>query len=118
MDINFKCVAKCAVFSVIVTFVMIMILSCLSYFTQISENVITTGVYISIVAGVVLGTFAVSKAAAKKALIHAMIVCALFAACIVLISVLLNGSISFNTRFFIVIAGIFASGFLGCIIGK
>lgn len=118
MDVNFKCVIKCAAFSVIVTFVLIMILACISYLSGVSESIITTGVYISIVAGVVLGTFAVSKAAANKVLIHAMLVCAIFAACIILVSLLLNRGISFNVRFFVVIAGIFASGFLGCLAGK
>lgn len=118
MEINFKCVIKSTLFAVIITFILLMILACLSYFSSISENIITTGVYISIIAGGLLGAVAVSKAASSKAIIHAMIVCAIYALCLIIASLIINGGMSFNVRFFAIMAGIFASGFLGCIIGK
>jgi len=44
MGINFKGVIKGTIFAILVTFVIILILALLSYFTGIDETIITTGV--------------------------------------------------------------------------
>ena len=72
----------------------------------------------SVIIGVILGTIAVSKAAHSRAFVHAMLVCALYLIVLIGISLIVNNGIMFNTHFLAVIGGIFASGILGCIIGK
>ena len=109
MGINFKGVIKGTIFAILVTFVIILILALLSYFTGIDETVII---------GVILGTIAVSKAANSRAFVHAMLVCALYLIVLIGISLIVNNGIMFNTHFLAVIGGTFASGILGCIIGK
>ena len=108
MGINFKGVIKGTIFAILVTFVIILILALLSYFTGIDETIITTGVYASVIIGVILGTIAVSKAANSRAFVIVLIG----------ISLIVNNGIMFNTHFLAVIGGTFASGILGCIIGK
>ena len=54
MGINFKGVIKGTIFAILVTFVIILILALLSYFTGIDETIITTGVYASVIIGVIL----------------------------------------------------------------
>lgn len=118
MGINFKGVIKGTIFAILVTFVIILILALLSYFTGIDETIITTGVYASVIIGVILGTIAVSKVANSRAFVHAMLVCGLYLIVLIGISLIVNNGIMFNTHFLAVIGGIFASGILGCIIGK
>ena len=71
-----------------------------------------------VLAGVILGTIAVSKAANSKAFVHAMLVCVLYLIVLIGISLIVNNGIVFNTHFLAVIGGAFASGILGCVIGK
>ncbi|MCD8181455.1 MAG: TIGR04086 family membrane protein [Firmicutes bacterium] len=117
MGINFKGVIKGTLFSLIITFAIILILSLLSYFTQISENVITTGAYVSVAAGILLGTTAVARAAAQKVFLHAMLVCVLYLIAFTAISAAVNKGISFNSHFLAVTVGALAAGFLGAVIG-
>ena len=56
MGINFKGVIKGTIFAILVTFVIILILALLAYFTGIDETIITTGGYASVIIGVILGT--------------------------------------------------------------
>lgn len=118
MSVNLKGVIKGTVFSILVTFVIIFILSLLSYFTHISETVITTCVYASVIVGVLMGTIAVSKAASGKVFIHAMIVCVLYLVVLVGISAIINKGISFNLHLLAITGGVFAAGFLGSVIGS
>ncbi len=118
MSVNIKGVIKGSIFSILVTMLIIFILSLLSYFTGISETVVSACVYASVAAGVLLGTIAVSRAAAGKAFIHVMLVCLIYLAVLVGISALINKGIAFNSHFFAVVCGTFAAGFLGLIIGK
>ena len=61
MGINFKGVIKGTIFAILVTFVIILILALLSYFTGIDETIITTGAYASVIIGVILGTIGYQK---------------------------------------------------------
>ena len=118
MGINFKGVIKGTIFAILVTFVIILILALLSYFTGIDETIITTGVYASVIISVILGTIAVSKTANSRVFVHAMLVCALYLIVLIGISLIVNNGIMLKTHFLAVIGGTFASGILGCIIGK
>ena len=68
MGINFKGVIKGTIFAILVTFVIILILALLSYFTGIDETIITTGVYAPVIIGVILGTIAVSKSGKQQSI--------------------------------------------------
>lgn len=118
MGVNMKSIIKCALLSLIVTFVFILILACLSYFTDISESVITIGVYAAMALGVILGSVAVSRGAEHKVLIHAIILCVIYAVILVCVSLIINGGIQLNLHTAVVIAGIFMAGLLGCRLGK
>ena len=118
MGINFKSVIKGSVFSVLITMFIILILALLSYFTGISENVVGICVYAAVIVGVLLGTIAVSRAASGKVFIHAMLVCLMYLAVLIGISAIINKGITVNSHLFAITGGIFASGFLGSVIGK
>ncbi len=118
MSINIKSILKSSFFSILVTMVIIFILALLSYFTGIGEGVVSALVYAAVAAGALLGTIAVSKAAGSKVFIHSMLVCVIYLAVLVGVSVLINRGVSFNSHFFTMTAGVFCAGFLGCVIGK
>ncbi len=118
MNINLRAVLKGAVFAVLITFLIALVLALLSYFTEVGEQIITVGIYASVVIGVLLGTIAVSRAAEHKALLHALLVCVLYFAVIAVLSFTVNGSLNVNNHFMIAAGMALASGFLGCIIGK
>ncbi len=118
MGINFKGVLKGTLFSVIITFIIIFILSLLSYFSSIGENIITIGVYASVIIGVLLGSIAVAKGAPQKAFLHVMLLCLIYVLLLIGVSWIINGTIVFNSHFLTVVGGAFAAGFLGLIIGK
>ncbi|MCH5210942.1 MAG: TIGR04086 family membrane protein [Oscillospiraceae bacterium] len=118
MSINFKSVIKGSVFSVLITMFIILILALLSYFTGISENVVSICVYASVIIGVLMGAIAVSRAVSGKVFIHAMLVCVMYLAVLVGISAIFNKGITVNSHLFAITGGIFASGFLGSVIGK
>lgn len=118
MNIRFGSIIKGTLFALIATFAIIFILSLISYFASVSETVITTGVYASVIIGVLLGSAAVSKAAVSKKFLHAMLVCAVYLLVFLALSMIVNKEISFNTHLMAVAGGVFAAGLLGSIIGK
>lgn len=118
MGIHIKGVIKATVFSLLITFAVIFILALLAFFTSISENVLLGCAYGAVGVGVLLGAILVSKAVQQKALIHALLMCIIYAVVLTGISFVLNGMPMFNSRLALIIIGIFATGFLGSIIGK
>ncbi len=115
---NIKSVLKSSLLGVIISAILIMITACTAYFTNVSEGIITAAVYISLILGILTGTFIVSKAAENKILLHAAAVCVIYMLFLMLASVIFCGGIRFNARFFIILSGVFLSGLLGCFIGK
>ncbi|MCI8405303.1 MAG: TIGR04086 family membrane protein [Clostridia bacterium] len=118
MKINIRGVLKGTVFSLIVTFVIIIVLSLLAYFTSIGEGALTIGVYAAVIIGVLIGSFALSKAAQGQCLIHSMLSSLAYLLILIGISFLINRQISFNTHFFAISGGVLAAGFVGSVIGK
>ena len=118
MGINLRSVIKGAVFSLLTTLVLIFILSLLSYFTSISENVITICAYASVIAGILIGSFILSKSVENKKLLNSAVMCAIYCAVLIAASFAFNGGISFNAHTAAIIGGIFASAFLGTLVGS
>lgn len=118
MGIRIVSVLKGTLFAIMVTFLIIFILSLLSYFTDISENILATGVYASVIIGVLLGSSVVSRAAAQKVFFHTLLVCILYLAVLAGISLIVNKEVSLGMHTATIAAGVFGAGFLGCIAGK
>lgn len=118
MAVNMKCVLKSTLFSLIVTFAMIIIISVIAYFSKAGESTLMVCVYISMAAAVLLGAIAAAKAADRNSFLHSMLMCLMYSTVLLVTSLIINGEISFNKHFLAVIVGVFASGFLGCILGK
>ena len=118
MGINIKGVIKGALISVLLAFLLIMVLSLVSYFTSAGENVITICAYGSVILGSLAGSAIVAMGAPEKKMIHVLLVCALYTCVLAAVSAVMNGSVSFNAHTAAVIGGIFASAFVGLLIGS
>ena len=118
MGIKITSVLKCTGISVFLTVLLVFIISLLSYFTGVAETTLTIMVYASVVLSVFIGSFICVRNTESKALLHALILSAAYYALLVAVTLLINGTITPNSHFFTMTAGIFASGILGAVLGK
>lgn len=113
-----KGILKGTAFSLIVTFVFILLLSLITYFTDIDSKITSIGVYASVVISVTLGALISAKKCEKSVLPHAMAVSVIYLAVLICVSAALNHTLMLNGHFITMTAGIFAAGFLGAVLGK
>ena len=109
---------KCTLISIIIIFVLVYILAVISYTTGISNSTLTVCVYLSAIFSVLIGTLISARICDTKPLISSLITGLVFYAVILGITFILKHNITFNTHFFAMSAGIFATSVLGAIIGK
>ena len=102
-EINMKGIFKGIIFSCIVTFIAMLLITALTYFTDIGMKAVDIIIFIGLGLGVFSGSFLVSKSADKRCAVHGLLV---------------NGKILFNSHFISVILLCLVSGFLGGISGK
>ena len=118
MGIKITSILKCTGISAFMTILFVFIISLLSYFTGAAETTLTIMVYVSVVLSVFFGALICVKSADGKALLHALILSAVYYAALVAVTLLINGAITTNSHFFTMTAGIFESGILGAVLGK
>ena len=118
MGISITGVSKCALLSVFLTVLFVFVISLLSYCTDMSDTTLTIAVYASVAAAVFAGSLICVKLTDAKALLHALLLTAVYYALLVGATFAINGSLALNCHFFTMTAGIFASGILGAVIGK
>ena len=118
MDLNIKGVLKGAAISLLITAILIFVLALLSYFTHIGENTVTICAYASVMVGIFIGSVLVSIGVQAKRLLHVIIMCTIYAVVLSSLSVVLNGSLTFNAHMAAVIGGMFAAALFGAIIGS
>ncbi len=118
MYVNVRLIFKGALFSIAVTFAVILVLSLITYFCDIDGKIITVGIYAGVVVGVTLGALAAAKNCERGALPHAMLVSVIYLAVLIGVSAAVCRAMQFNGHFATMTAGILASGFLGAVLGK
>lgn len=115
---NIKGILKGTIFAFVVTFLVILILSAVTYFTEADSKIVTVFMYAGVVAGVVLGAFMAARLSEKSALLNSMLVSVIYLAVLIAVSMLINRALEFNGHFITMSVGILASGFLGAVMGK
>ncbi len=117
-EINLKGVFKGIIFSCIVTFVAMLLITVLTYFTDIGMKAVDIIIFIGLGISVFSGSFFVSKSADKRCALHGLLVgvgvALIFAVC----SFFVNGKILFNSHFVSMILLCLISSFTGGILGK
>ena len=115
---NIKGILKGTIFSFVITFAVILILSVVTYFADLDSKIIMAMMYIGVVAGVVLGAFMSARLSEKSALLHSMLVSIAYLAVLIAVSAIINRNLVVNGHFITMGVGILASGFLGAVLGK
>ena len=104
--------------SIILTVFVILVISVIMYFTNVSEKFLSIGVYVGTAISVITGSIICARVSGAKILINCLCFAALFLLLIIALSLIKNGSILFNAHFLTMSAGVFACSVLGAVIGR
>lgn len=117
-EINFKGIIKGLLFTVLMVFLCLLLVTAVSYFTDVSAKAVDILIFLSLGAGVFLGAFFVAKAALSRGAVYGMVIGFLSFILFLFFSFSVNGRILFNSHVFSVMAVTICSGFLGGVFGK
>ena len=115
---RFKWILSGTLITVILFAVFVLIVAAAEYFTALSEGLAMILIYIAMAWAVFAGTFFAVRKSGTKALPTAMTVALFLIAVLVTASLATNGTISTNSRFISIIAGIIFASFLGAVVGR
>lgn len=115
---NLKAIFKGFAVSALITLITIFATAALLYFTDITESAAGIAVYVGTALGVILGSIATAKAAAKKVLINCLMLAIVYLCIMVLTTLFVKGEISLTYHFIAVIAAVLSCAVFGAIIGR
>lgn len=116
--LNLKCIIKGLLFTVIMVLLFLIIITVISYFTDVNDNTVNILIFFGIGFGVYAGAFAASKASESYGTVYGIVVGALSFMLVLLFSIAANGRLCVNSHIASVLAVCVCSGFLGGILGK
>jgi len=117
-NINFKGIIKGLLFTVIMTFIFLLLVTVISYFTDVSAKAVDILIFLGLGLGVLSGSFAVSKASENRGAVYGIVIGILSFLLFLVFSVSVNGRFCFNSHVVSIMAVCLCSGFLGGILGK
>ena len=104
--------------AVILTFVFLLIISVVLYFSNLPETYLNIAVYIAVALSVIFGAILCAKISSSKVMINCLCMALLYLAVVALCTLLKNGHIMFNARFWIMCGGVVTCSALGAIVGR
>lgn len=116
--INFKGISKGIVFAGLVTFLAMLLITAVSYFTDISMKAVDIIIFAGLGIGVFMGAYPVSKNADEKSAVHGLLVGLGIVLLFLVCSFFVNGGIVFNSHLLSIVLVSLLSGFLGGILGR
>lgn len=116
-SINFKGVLKGIIFSFIITLILVFAIAIISYFTDISDKIISVLLFISSVLSALIGAFFLTRTTAKNGLIHGVLVGMGYFIIILISSIVMNKKININFNLLTMLIADLAGGMLGGILG-
>lgn len=115
--INISSILKGVVFSYIVTFILVFILSIVYYFCDMSDKLMGIAVFAIGVLGVFLGAFLLSRTISDKGMLHGGILGVIYCVILLILSFFINMEFTMGKGMIINIFSYIGSGMLGGIIG-
>ena len=115
--INFRGIFKGIVFSIILTAILVVIVALISYFSDISDKLISALLFIVSVSSVLVGALFVTKSTSENGLIHGGILGIGYFLVILVASIIAKRSFSINTNLLTMMIANIAGGMLGGILG-
>ena len=111
--INFKGISKGIIFACLVTFLAMLLITCISYFTDISMKIVDIIIFVGLGIGVFMGAYPVSKNAEERKAFHGLFVGLGIVLIFLVCSFFVNGRILFNSHLLSIVLVSIISGFLG-----
>ena len=115
--INFRGIFKGIVFSIVLTAILVVIVALISYFSDISDKLISALLFIVSVSSVLVGAIFVTKSTSENGLIHGGIIGIGYFLVILVASIIAKRSFSMNTNLLTMMIANIAGGMLGGILG-
>lgn len=116
--LNLKCIIKGLLFTIIMIVLFLILITVISYFTDVNDNMVNILIFSGIGLGVFAGAFAASKASESHGAVYGIAIGILSFMLFLLFSITANGRLCFNSHIASVLAVCVCSGFLGGILGK
>ena len=115
--INFRGVGKGIIFSVILTAILVLLITTVTYFADVSDKIISILLFIASVLSTLIGALFVTRNVHENGLIHGMFVGLGYFAFILIASIVVKKGFSLNTNLITMLFANVAGGMLGGILG-
>lgn len=115
---SIKAIFKGALFALTISFIMIVIMAVLMYFTSINEGVAAIGVYAGTAVGVVIGAIVSAKAAGGKTLFNCLAMGLVYLAVLAIVTLAVNGKVVFNYHLLAVVGAVVLCSVFGAVVGR
>lgn len=115
--INFRGIGKGIIFSILLTLILVVLIATVTYFVDVSDKIISIILFSVSVLSTLTGAFLVTKGIQENGLIHGMFVGLGYFIIILVLSVISNNGLHFNTNLLTMLLANIAGGMLGGILG-
>lgn len=115
--INIRSVFKGIIFSVASTLVLVLLTALISYFTDISDNIISIILFAVSVVSVLTGAVLVCRSTGENGLIHGGLIGLGYFVFLLLASIVIKREFDFNARLITMLVSNIAGGMLGGVLG-
>ena len=115
---SLKGILKGFAVAVVMMFLVLIILSAITYFTAAAQKFLNAGMYIGAALSVFTGALTCAKTSGSRLLINCLCMALLYLLLLIVCSVLKNGGVTLNAHFFTVCAGTLLCSVLGAIVGR
>ncbi len=115
--ISFKKILKGVLFSLAVSVLMMLVLAAFVFFMNIPDRTVEMLVFALSAIAVFLGAFILAKNISSRGLLHGLLLAVLYFAVLAVVSVVINGSVSFSVQNIMRMVSVLSSGMLGGVMG-
>lgn len=115
---NIKAVLKGFAVSGVMTFLLLLTVTVLTYFGAMSGNAVTVGVYAAAALSVIAGAITTAKNSGKNVLLNCMVFAVLYIVMLLAVSAFINSGEMLSLHFAVLLAGVLLCAFAGAVIGK
>ena len=115
--INFRGIFKGIIFSIISTIILIIIIALISYFTDISDRIISIALFVASVLSVLTGSILMTRTTHENGLVHGALIGVGYFILILIGSIVVKREFDFNGNLLTMLIATTAGGMLGGILG-
>jgi len=116
--LSIKGIVKGLLVSAVLTMLFLLILSVVSYFSQIPQEYLNIAMYICVAVSVILGAVVCAGVSGEKILPNCIVTALLYILLLMVFSWAKDGGITFNIHFFAMCAGVLLSSLAGAVIAN